>query len=118
MDRRRKGPGGSCPWDPKVLRGSSPWCLALLLLSWLAARWSVSGGQVCLTPQRAGETGVGATGEGVGGSRNWEDLRWKPLCSIRPGFGFHTMVHRGLAENEEARGGVYRGSEPRQSGSC
>ena len=47
----------------------------------LAARWLVSGGQVCLTPQRAGETGVGATGEGVGGSRNWEDLRWKPLCS-------------------------------------
>lgn len=37
---------------------------------------------------------------------------------IRPGFGFHTVGRRGLAENEEARGGVYRGSEPRQSGSC
>ena len=79
MARKGKGPGGSCPWDPKN---------ATRLLSLVpspaadlrAARWSVNDGQVCKgCLSRRERQGAGPLGKrSVGGvvlAGDWEDLR-------------------------------------------
>ena len=93
MARKGKGPGGSCPWDPKN---------ATRLLSLVpspaadlrAARWSVNDGQVCKgCLSRGGATGEaercgGGVSRGLGGSqvisgrsdcaRSGQDSNFKP----------------------------------------
>lgn len=107
------GQEGPALRTPRMLLGFSPWCPALLAELPGGRPVTARCGQVCLMPRE--RQGLGPLGKG--GSGNWEDLRWKMLDQARVQISNH-VVRRGLTEAEEARGGAYRGSEPRQSGSC